>query len=214
MTRRPPFIEDSDEFPISEQQILPSDPKKLRTKLRNWERTLEKEKERFGDYGDGYGKRFMLGPFYMILGDLEGALRSFVWFSDNFGDDNGDASQYACWALALHRTADEAGAKRKLRQVMFSNIYLIPALLGKEIKIHDIWHGSNLEVPSHINWIPDEYFDLWSEDELKWLESCWQSDEFRQIHETIIELGRKIKYLSRGFERSQALDALYELRHK
>jgi hypothetical protein len=38
--------------------------------------------------------------------------------------------RFLCWCLALYRAGNEIGAAKKLRQAMFSNLYLVPKLLG------------------------------------------------------------------------------------
>ncbi len=61
---------------ISDMYTFPEDPKKLRTRIRSYERKLEKEKEEFNYCRDGSGKRYLLGPLYMLMGDIDGAIKS------------------------------------------------------------------------------------------------------------------------------------------
>ena len=60
---------------------IPDDPKKIRARIRRYERKLQQEKTEFGCYSDGAGKRYLLGPLYLLMGDLQGAIESFWWFS-------------------------------------------------------------------------------------------------------------------------------------
>ena len=46
---------------------------KIRSRLRSYERKLQQEKEKYGWYDDGAGKRYQVGPHYMLLDDNEGA---------------------------------------------------------------------------------------------------------------------------------------------
>jgi hypothetical protein len=46
---------------------FPTDPKRIRDRIRRYERALKKELEA-GYGGDGYGKRYLLGPLYMFDG--------------------------------------------------------------------------------------------------------------------------------------------------
>ena len=47
---------------------MPSTEKqKIRARLRSYERKLKKEKERYGFYRDGAGKRYQVGPHYQLL---------------------------------------------------------------------------------------------------------------------------------------------------
>ncbi len=48
----------------------PQEPKKIRERINRYERKLRKEYEKFGSISDGYGKRYLLGPLYLVLGDL------------------------------------------------------------------------------------------------------------------------------------------------
>ena len=99
--------------------LFPSDSKRIRERIRRYERALKRELvEGYG--GDGYGKRYLLGPLYMLMGDVDGA-------------------------LALFRGGRRQEAFNKLYQTMLENLYLVPFLLGQNPQRLDIWHGNNLE---------------------------------------------------------------------
>jgi len=66
--------------------LFPTDPKRIRERIRRYERALKRELEA-GYGGDGYGKRFLLGPLYMLMGDVDGALASFDWYEGAYPDD-------------------------------------------------------------------------------------------------------------------------------
>jgi len=67
---------------------------------------------------------------YLILGDLEGALKSFAWFEAAFPDSMDEAPHVLCWSLALHRAGQEEKARRMLRRTMLANLYILPRLFG------------------------------------------------------------------------------------
>ncbi len=136
------------------------DQQKIRSRLRRYERKLQKEKKEHGFYRDGAGKRYQVGPHYMLLGDNEGALGAFHWFEKEFPDDSGEPGHYLCWSLALYRSGNEVGAAKKLRQTMLSNLYLVPHLLGSPIAKLHIWHGSSDAEPSFVEHIPTPYVAL------------------------------------------------------
>ncbi len=69
--------------------LFPTDPKRIR----RYERALKKELGA-GNDGDGYGKRFLLGPLYMLIGDVDGALASFDWYEEAYPDNGGEPYQY------------------------------------------------------------------------------------------------------------------------
>ncbi len=73
---------------------FPKEPKKIRERIRRYERTLRKENQEFGSISDGYGKRYLLGPLYMLLGDTAGAIKSFEWFDKTCPGDMGEPSPY------------------------------------------------------------------------------------------------------------------------
>ncbi len=56
--------------------LFPTNPKRIRERIHRYERSLKKELEE-GYGGDGYGKRYLLGPLYKLMGDVDGALASF-----------------------------------------------------------------------------------------------------------------------------------------
>ena len=109
---------------------FPKDPKKIRERIRRYERALRKEHQKFGFIDDGYGKRYLLGPLYLLLGDVQGAIKSFEWFDQTCVDDAGEPFQYLCWTLALYRAGKIEAGTQKLLQTMLSNLYLIPHLVG------------------------------------------------------------------------------------
>ena len=197
--------DDEDVFPALEPYQVPKDRNKIKQRIRRYERSLEQEKQRLGSYGDGSGKRFLLGPLYMIMGDLEGALKSFAWFETEFSDSSDEAPQILCWSLALHRVGEDYEARRMLRRTMFANLYIIPRLLGMEVRRHDMWHGSNTAEPSYLSWVPEEYWDLWNESDRQWAAGLWQTSEFRESRNRYVELGHALKSLRPSPERNRVL---------
>ena len=105
--------------------LFPKTPKAIRDRIRRYERALEKElKEGYG--GDGYGKRYLLGPLYMLLDDVEGALASYDWYEESYPDDGGDPYQYLTWALALYRAGLRHEAFNRLYQTILENYIKFP----------------------------------------------------------------------------------------
>jgi L-alanine-DL-glutamate epimerase-like enolase superfamily enzyme len=52
-----------------------SENQKIRSRLRSYERKLQKEKKEHGFYRNGAGKRYQIGAHYLLLGDDEGGTR-------------------------------------------------------------------------------------------------------------------------------------------
>jgi hypothetical protein len=116
----------------------PTDSKRIRERIRRYERVFRQE-QRQGLIGDGYGKRFLLGPLYMLLGDVQGALASFDWYERTFPDDGGEPYHYLTWALALWRGDEKLFAFDNLYQTMLLNVYFVPHLLGQKPTLPVLW---------------------------------------------------------------------------
>lgn len=187
------------------------DPRKIRTRLRSYERKLQKEKKEHGFISDGAGKRYMIGPHYLLLDDTEGALAAFQWFEKEFPDDVGEPGHFLCWSLALHRARNEIGAAKKLRQTMFSNLYLVPRLLGSPIAALDIWHGSSDAELSHAEYVPDAYLQIWAEAEREWAAGLYESPGFQSVRARYIEISRALDTVRPGPERSRLVKEMHGL---
>jgi hypothetical protein len=191
---------------------FPQEPKKIRARIKRYERELRQELETYGFIRDGYGKRYLLGPLYLLMDDLEGALESFEWFEQNFPDDAGEPVHYLCWTLALYRSGDRKRAVDKLRQTVLSNLYLIPYLLGRDQDELDIWHGSNYEEKGFLGYVPREIWVLWDVPALHWAAETYDSPELSLVRERYIEILRQLKSEPRGPRRNELVDELFRLR--
>jgi hypothetical protein len=140
--------------------LFPTDPNRIRERICRYERALKRELE----VGYGYGKRYLLGPLYMLMGDVEGALASFDWYEDSYPGDGGNPYQYLTWALALFCGDRRQEAFNKLYQTMLENLYLVPFLLGSNPQPLHIWDGSNLEWIEYALEVPQELLNLWDDD--------------------------------------------------
>ena len=184
---------------------------KIRSRLRSYERKLEKEKKEHGFYRDCAGKRYQVGPHYMLLDDNDGALAAFQWFAKEFPDDIGVPDHFLCWSLALHRAGNEIGAARKLRQTMFSNLYLVPRLLGSPIAELNIWHGSSDSEPSYVEHIHEPYLWLWTDEEREWAPGLYHSPGFNFVRERLIEIRKALDTTRPGPERSRLVEEMHKL---
>lgn len=186
--------------------------RKIRDRIRRYERKLHEEKHEHGFYRDSYGKRYLLGPSYLLIGDNEGALESFRWYEDEFPDDSGEPGHFLCWTLALYRSGDKEAAAKKLKVTMLSNLYIIPRLLGLDIVECDIWHASNEDEPSYLDYIPDEFFLLWHDEEKDWASDMYAGKEFVSVFERYVEIYRLLKDTPAGEQRSRLVDEAFKLR--
>ena len=191
-----------------ETRMQSGDKQKIQSRLRSYERKLQKEKREQGFYRDGAGKRYQIGPYYLLLGDNEGALAAFQWFEKEFSEDAGEPGHLLCWTLALHLAGNEVGAARKLRQTMLSNLYLVPHLLGSPIAELDIWHASSDAEPGYIECIPESYFLLWTEAEREWVAGLYHSPGFQSVRARYIEISRALGTTPPGAERSRLVEEM------
>ena len=192
--------------------VFPKEPRKIRARITRYERELRKERDRFGYISDGYGKRYLLGPLYLLMGDVSGAVKSFEWFEKTFPDDAGEPVHFLCWTLALYHSGDMAQATHRLRQTMLSNLYLIPHLLGREQDKLDIWHGSNYEHKEFLEYVPPEIWTLWDGAALRWAEETYDSPKFQQTRARYIEIHEQLESEPRGPRRSALIDEMFRLR--
>jgi|SRR5579859_5470242 len=179
------------------------DPKKLKARIRRYERELRREYEQFGAYDDSFGKRYLLGPLYMLVGDLPGAIKSFEWFERAFADDSGEPFHRLCWTLALYRSGDLGAATQKLRETMLANLYLIPHLLGLKQDTLNIWHGTNWAERDYLQYAAPEILRLWDPPALRWAQETYNSSELLQARTRYIEIFEQLKSVPPGPRRSE-----------
>ena len=192
-------------------ELFPTDPKRIRERIRRYERALKRElEERYG--GDGYGKRYLLGPLYMLMGDVDGALASFDWYEDAYPGDSGDSYQYLTWALALFRGGRRQEAFNKLYQTMLENLYLVPFLLGRNPRRLDIWHGSNLEWIEYAVEAPQELLNLWDDVALHWAREVSEHPAVIERVARYVAIHRELKNEPRGPRRSALADEAFALK--
>jgi hypothetical protein len=172
---------------------FPTTPKNIRATIKRYEKALQHEQSRYGMIDDGRGKRYLLGPLYVVNHDIDGALRSFAWFENTFPDDIGDPGQYLCWAFALYTSGDLQNATRKLRQVMLMNLYILPKLLELDAPQGDMWHGSNDASPEYLQYIPPVFFQVWNDDAVAWAKKQYQSEEFVATRTRYVAIQRQLK---------------------
>jgi len=192
---------------------FPQDPKKIRTRIRSYERALRREQERFGFIQDGAGKRYMVGPLYVLVGDTEGALPSFVWFAQTFPDDSGEPLHFLCWTLALYRAGQMEQAAAKLRQTMLSNLYLMPRVLGLDQDVIDMWHPSNLSEKSYVDSLPGELFAVWEPSARQWVHSLYHREPMRRVRDRYIMIYTQLKEEPPGPKRSRLVEEADQLQY-
>jgi hypothetical protein len=193
---------------------FPQDPKKIRPRIRRYERALRRKQACDGFINDGAGKRYLLGPLYLLMGDTEGALRSFTWFAQTFPDDSGDPVHGLCWTLALYRAGELEHAAAKLRQTMLSNLYLLPRLLSMDQDHIDLWYPSNLAEQRYCDDVPDALLALWEPPSLQWVNALYSSEPWRRVRCRYIAIYTQLKDEPPGPKRSRLIEEAFQLQYQ
>mgnify|MGYP001568005796 CR=1 FL=1 len=179
--------------------------KKFGERATRLKRALANEQKKYRHIEDGAGKRYLIGPFYVLAGELKKALAHYDWYEKHCSDDVGEPIHYLYWALALYRTAETKKANAKLLETMLQNVYLLPILLGSLPNSYDIWHGSNMEQPEYITQAPPDFLPQLSEEERSWIGEQFDSFRFRRAREEYVATYRALKYEKNVDSRRQIL---------
>ena len=185
---------------------LPTEPRKIKQRIRRYERAFAKELQQYDMISDGSGKRYLLAPLYLMLNDVEGAYKFFEWFEKTFPDDVGEPLQYLCWTITLLRKDNINAASNKLIETMFKNLYLIPHMLGINPERLDIWHGSNYEDITYLGYLPPVTMKLCTEEELDWINGQYNSKKFTAIRKRYIDIHQQLKTEPRGPKRTELVE--------
>ncbi|MFK7954535.1 MAG: hypothetical protein AB8B96_00440 [Lysobacterales bacterium] len=160
---------------------------------------MKKEKRTFGHISDGYGKRYLIFWLYLVLGDLEEAKVYFRWYEKAFEDDVGEPIQKLCWGLLVHRMGDDDRAKYLLADLMLSNLYLIPEVLGNPIDPYPIGFGSNYAGYEYAKEVPSEILGSITEEDRSWINGLYETMEFRRYRAQYLEIQLELEQ-TRGYK--------------
>ena len=149
---------------------------------------------------------------YLLLGDIEGALRHYVWFHETFLDDGGEPYHRLFWALALFRAGSKEASDRRLRDALYQNLYLIPHVLGMNIPPYPIWHSSNLAEPAYAEEeMPLELLTLWDAQAKSWAREFYESPSTQRDLKQYLELQIRLKDERPGPGRAALLEEVREI---
>ena len=174
---------------------FPDTEKKLKGRISSYKSALNKEKKHYGGINDSTGKRYLLFSLYFVLNDLKKSEKYFEWYKQEFDDDVGEPIQKLCWALSLYRMNKIDDAKYMLADLMLLNLYIIPRLLGQDIKEYDIRHyGSDADY-DYFDYIFDEVLEALSQDDRNWIKEQYDSFIFRRIRQRYIEIYGQLQHV-------------------
>ena len=190
---------------------FPDTEQKLKRKISSYKSSFKKERANIGFINDGAGKRYILFSLYFVLNDLSKSQEYFTWYEKEFPDDVGEPIQKLCWALSLQRMKKDCEAKYMLGDLMLSNLFMIPHVLGEGVAKYDMWHSSNYKYLDYLSYIPEEVLDSINEPDFNWMKELYFSFEFRRIRERYIEIYNKLDATLDHEERMRLLNESYPL---
>ena len=171
---------------------FPKTEKGLRSRISSYRAAMQKEQRTYGAINDGSGNRYVLFWLHFLLDDVKAAKTYFRWYEKQFDDDVGEPVQKLCWSLSVHRMGDEKKAKYLLADLMLSNLYFIPRVLGTQIDRQDIWHASNDAEQDYADDIPIEILNAVTDAERSWIAEMHDSLEFRRYRKRHVEIYREL----------------------
>ena len=165
------------------------DAKEIKRKLKIYERNFKKDP----DYRDGTGSRFLMGPYYLCLDDLEGAVSHYAWFWNKFSDSIDEPFHALGRIVTELRQEHEQNAQSLLKRLYAANPYLLSHILKMDIK--------GMEIPSHSSWedkpyitnAPKELYSYLSCEEIGWFKQAWVEKEFSEFVEAYNNIQRALK---------------------
>lgn len=167
--------------------------KRLRDRATRLKRALANEVKRYGEIHDGAGKRYLIGPLYVLADELDKALAHYAWYEKNCADDIGEPIHYLYWALALYGVRDVERANNKLLETTVQNLYLLPTLLGTPPPIYDMWHSSNTAQRDYVTDTPEEFVPSLTDQEHSWIQAQLESNRFCRVRDEYISTYRALK---------------------
>ncbi len=185
----------------------------MRNRIEQYRKELSRQKREWGFIDDSSGLRYVLFLYYFLLNDFTAAKRYITWFSKEFDDDCGEPFMHLAWSLILFRRKEKKAARKKLAETMIENLYLLPHLLGIKVDKYDMWHSSNLCEPDYPEYIPEQFVEAITAEDLLWIRECFESAAFSELYSEYIEVYRElqgIKDTEKRRERLNKADSLLE----
>lgn len=185
--------------------------KKIKTKISSHKSSLNREKKTYGSINDGAGKRYVLFSLYFLLNDFKKSEEYFKWYEKEFEDDTGEPVQKLCWAVSLYRMGKIDQAEYRLADLMLSNLYVIPKLLGRDIKKYDIWHFSSDAAIDYFDYFPEDVLETLTKEDKTWIEKLHDSFSFQRIRQRHIEIYGELQNIDDIKIRRKLIDEAYKL---
>lgn len=188
--------------------IDPKELKKIKSKINRYEKNFKRAQPFFDDGG---GTRFLLGPLYLVVDDIEGAVKHYKWFARKYSDSIDEPMHTLCRAITFFRNGKTKEAEYFFRRTHLSNTYLIPSLLGipfYEMQVSQSWMWDTKEYALGTDPL---FLNVFSESDLNWLRNSWNQKEFQELVKLHIELVEKLDKEPVGPVRSALVDKISNL---
>ncbi len=182
------------------------DLKKIQTRLKTYEKKFKDP-----EYRDGSGTRFLMGPYYLLLNDVQGAAAHYQWFSKLFEDSTDEPFHALGWSITELRSCYDDEALYRLRRAHAANVYLIPYILNIPHEEPDIRRFSNWQDADYIHCVREEVLHFCSESDLAWLRSVWEGASFKVFVNKYRSLQVQVSKEDVGPKRSFLFDELRRL---
>ncbi len=190
---------------------IPKRTSTIKNHIVQFEKQLKSEKRKFGCYDDSGGIRYLIGSYYMLAGDTEGALTHFKWFQNNFPDDCGEPGQYLSWTLALLKSGDTGKAYIKFLHTLFMNPFVIARIIGIRYELPYL-PSSNIPTEEWAEWVPVEIYNLWDADAALWLKESFYSDTTQKLLTRFYDLEKQLENEPVGARRNQLVTEVFDMR--
>jgi len=145
---------------------------------------------------DNQGVRYLLGPVYHQMGNLDKAIE---WYVRN-PDDPHTLYNYG---LALIHRNDLDVAARMLLAGIIKNPYIAPLLLNDQLPDSDWWHDSSWAEPQYAGDYVTEYRSWWVKERsaLKFLRAVWSHEIVQKTLKDYIVIRKAMTGAATGKER-------------
>ena len=190
---------------MTEKQI-----ERIKKKIRSYRAQLSAEKRKYGVYNDGRGLRYIIPGLYLKLEDYKSCFRYFNWFQKEFIDDCGFPDFLLQWSFVLFQNKKYDLAEKKLYETFFSNIYLIPLLMGDDIGKVEKSETISTERIEFAKEVLAESSKIITKDFLYWLKEISTTELFAQRIRDFIGLQKLIEEEPVGQGRTDLIRAEIE----
>jgi hypothetical protein len=192
--------------------LTPAQIARIQKKIDRIKKSIASEKVRFGCYDDSRGLRYEPPFLYMQIMDLTGGLRYYNWFMKNFPDDCGSPIMYISWTALFFFRNELPQARRLFKRAVFSNIYLIPVLLGKTIELYDTGKSLNYDNSEWVKEIDFSDFQFLTAEFCQWLETEYYCDTMQQLIRRYAMISKELDTMPVGDNRSALVTELFKMK--